>query len=387
MQVFKLCMKILKRNAPVMSIYVGIFIVLSVMLMTNFSGGPSTFQTTKTSMAFFTQEDTPLTDGLIQALSENAVFVDLENDPQQLQDALYYRRVDYIVRIPEGFTQDFVSGGSPIIEKTSIPGSASNVYIDLKIQRYLHLAQMYVSFLPDEDLDTIANYVLDDLSKETEVDLLASGATNGSAGSLQYHFNYMAYTFMFVLILGVSILMMTLNNPVIQRRNACSPISAFQMNLQVFLSILLFGIVAWIILVLLSFLFARGEVENPNTVYFVLNSFLFAATTAGLSYLISILIKGREAIVAVANIITLGSCFISGVFVPQELLSESVLRMARVLPTYWFVTGNRIISTMDQWGGAASQELSQTMVIQVGFAIAFFLAALIIGKWKRKSFK
>lgn len=385
MQVFKLCMKILKKNIPVMSIYFGIFIAISIFMMSSYGDSPTSFETSKTNVALFTEEETPIVDGLRQALSENAVFLPLEDDPEQLQDALYHRQVEYILRVPDGFTQAFVSGENPLIEKTAILGSAANVYIDLKIQRYLQMTHLYAAYLPDADLSTIEGYVLEDLSNEATVEFVSNTAAARSDGQMRYHFNYLAYTLMFVLIMGVSILMMTLKDPMIRRRNACAPISVFKTNLQVFLAILLFGLSAWIILVVLSLLFARSEIRYPNTLLFIVNSLIFAGSTAGLSYLISLLLKGRQAITAVANIITLGSCFISGVFVPQELISQSVLRVARILPTYWFVRGNGYIDSLTSWGTNASKEVSLAMSIQLLFAVAFFIAAFLVGKRKSQS--
>ncbi|QSX07619.1 ABC transporter permease [Alkalibacter rhizosphaerae] len=351
MQVFKLSMKILKKNASTMSIYFGIFILVSIMMMSSSSTtSPGVFQTTKTRVAFFPQENTALVQGLKEALSENAVFVSLEDDPEALQDALYFRQVEYILRVPQGFTEGFLSGEPVQLTKTSIPDSTTSVYIDMKVDRYLQSARTYATLLPDLAPQTLANYVLEDMTKEAEVTFETGSPQEYTGSSMQFFFNYMSYTFMFVLILGVSILMLATNDPNIKRRNACSPIKAGSANLQVFLSILVFALIAWVLLVGLSLFFGRKELGNPNTVYFVLNSLLFAGTTAGVSYLIANLVKGRESIAAVANIVTLGSSFISGVFVPQELISESVLRIASFLPTYWFVRGNRFISTMVAWG-------------------------------------
>lgn len=368
-----------------MSIYFGIFIAISIFMMSSFGGSPTSFETAKTNVALFAGEETPIVDGLRETLSENATFLALEDDPQQLLDALYYRQVEYILRIPEGFSQAFISGENPPIETTAISGSAANVYIDLKIQRYLHMTHLYAAYLPDADLDSIKGYVLEDLSTEAEVEFISSTAAERSEGLMRYHFNYLAYTLMFVLIMGVSILMMTLNDPMIRRRNTCAPISVFKTNLQVFLAILLFGLSAWITLVALSLLFARSEIQYPNTLFFIVNSLIFAGSTAGLSYLISLLLKGRQAIMAVANIITLGSCFISGVFVPQELISQSVLRVARILPAYWFVRGNGYIASLTEWGTKASREVLLAMSIQAVFAVTFFIAAYLVGKRKIQS--
>jgi len=50
---------------------------------------------------------------------------------------------------------------------------------------------------------------------------------------------------------------------------------------------------------------------------------------------------------AAANVFSLGSCFISGVFVPQDLMSNTVLKIASFTPNYWFVKANNSISPIE----------------------------------------
>jgi ABC-2 type transport system permease protein len=379
-------MKILKKNAPVMAIYFGIFILVSAMMMSNANTSvPGSFQNTKSPVVLFSEEDTPLVDGLKKALSDQAVFVTMEDDPQVLQDGLYYNRVSVILRIPKGFTESFLEGRDLMIETTAIPGSTTLTYIDMTVERYFQVARIYAALLPDLEQGEMVKQVLEDLSVEAPFTYQTTQGSQEVGSLVPFYFNYLSYTFMFVLIMGVSVLLLSLNQPVIKRRNACAPIPAGKANRQVFLAILVFAFIAWIILVAMSLLFAGKEAWRAHTLYYLVNSLLFATTTAGVSYLIASVIHGRESIVAVANIVTLGSCFISGVFVPQELLSKSVLQIASFLPTYWYVRGNRLISTLTQWSSPSSNGLRQAMLIQLGFAAAFFVVALVVGKRKRLS--
>ena len=122
---------------------------------------------------------------------------------------------------------------------------------------------------------------------------------------------------------------------------------------------------------------------NVNTVYFIINSFVFAVCGAGISYLIGNLVKSRNAIPAVSNVLTLGLCFISGVFVPVELLGSSVLKIASFTPTYWFVKANNQIAQLAQFDIASVEPIFSSMLIQLGFALAFFTAALVVNKKRR----
>jgi ABC-2 type transport system permease protein len=122
---------------------------------------------------------------------------------------------------------------------------------------------------------------------------------------------------------------------------------------------------------------------NLNTVYFIINSLVFAVCGAGISFLIGNSVKSPNAIPAISNVVTLGLCFISGVFVPMELLGNSVLKIASFTPTYWFVKANNQIAELTQFDLANLEPILSSMLIQFGFALAFFTAALVINKKRR----
>lgn len=383
MPVFNLCLKILKKNIPVMSIYFGVFIMVSFIMMSNASGAQIGYSNVKTDIAIIAEEDSILIDGLKTSLSDVANFIEIGDGRGQIQDALYFRRVGYVLRIPSGFTEEFLAGGTPTLAKTVVPGSNSNMYIDMNVEQYLNTARLYANAMPGMDLGELTDAVLHDLSQDTNVNMLSSDKIYGEQGMMQYYFNYLAYTFMFVLILGISVIMLVFNDLSIKRRNACSPISASKINFQFYLANMLFTSISWVILVSVSLAFGHKELSSPNTWYFILNSMLFAITASGIGFFIGNLVKGREAISAVANIFTLGTCFISGVFVPQVLLGEGVLRLASFFPTYWYVKANAQIAGITELSWSGSNGVGNTFLVQLGFAAAFFVIAMVVGKRKQ----
>lgn len=384
MPVFKLCLKIFKKNLKVMLIYFGVFIMVSVIMMSNNNPREQAgFELSKVKVAVFSEDFTPLTEGLLLALEDIVSFVPLTDDREVIQDALYYRNVQYVLRIPEGFSNALATDKPLVLEKTSLPETFQSTYIDVRIDQYLNLTRLYLRQMPYADFDRIKGYVLEDLRFETQVTMLDSERKMGEGGMMQYYFNYLAYTFMFVIIMGVSTIMLVFNDLKIKRRNACAPISPLKVTFEFFIAILLFTIISWLILVALSLFFSKDELGDAPTMYFILNSLVFALSGAGISFLIGNLVKGREAISAIANTVTLGSCFISGVFVPQAILSESVLRMASFLPTYWYVKGNSQIASQNALDLTQLGGLTNSILIQIGFAFAFFIIAMVVGKHKR----
>ena len=105
MQVFRLCLKILKKQIPSMLIYIIIFLAIALIMSSataNEQQQDNSFTRAKSNMALISEENTPLIDGFKQELGKVANFVELPDDHEALQDALYFRSVSYILRVPEG---------------------------------------------------------------------------------------------------------------------------------------------------------------------------------------------------------------------------------------------------------------------------------------------
>jgi len=188
---------------------------------------------------------------------------------------------------------------------------------------------------------------------------------------------------MFAIIFGVSSILLVFNDIDIKRRNLCSPLGSNSISLQCFLASALFALVNWIALVALSSMFGIDEITAPSTWLYIVNSLVFAICISGLAFLIGSLTKNREVVSAVANITTLGTSFLSGVFVPQEILGENVLRIASFMPTYWYVRANERIAGLIDFSIYNLSDVLISLAIQLAFGAAFLIAALVIGKRRR----
>ena len=381
MPVFKVCLKILQKNLPAISIYFIIFIAISIV-MTIMMEPTETgeFGREKVDLAFFAGEETPLVSGLQEALAAQVNFVPLTDETEKLQEALFYRRVHYILRVPPGFTAAFLQGGPALLQKTSVPDAASAVYIDLRIDRYLEILRLYVNTLPELELQEQVAFALDDLSLETEVMLAAPEREPGAGGRLQFYFNFLAYTILFVIIIGVSSVFLTFTGLELKRRNLCAPIGARAISLQCYLACAAFALAGWLLLVLISLLFGFREIAGPATWFYILNSLVFTLCVSGLAFLVGNLTKNKEVVLAAANIVALGSSFLGGVFVPQELLGENVLRIAGFTPTYWYVRANGSIAALTNFNLHTLADYFSALAVQAGFALAFVIIALVIVK-------
>lgn len=116
---------------------------------------------------------------------------------------------------------------------------------------------------------------------------------------------------------------------------------------------------------------------------FLLNSFVFTLAVLSISYLIGNVVKSKSAMYAAANVFSLGTCFISGVFVPQALLGKTVLTIASFTPTYWYVKSNNDIANMVNFKIEKLMPIFVNMLIIIGFAVAVLAVTLVVIKQKR----
>ena len=99
---------------------------------------------------------------------------------------------------------------------------------------------------------------------------------------------------------------------------------------------------------------------------------------------IAALSPGKNAISMIGNVTGLGMSFLCGVFVPQSLLSDTVLSIGKFLPAYWYIKAN------DMLAGFSTEVFSMNKYwtyvgIECGFSVALFCLTLLVFKLKVRS--
>lgn len=380
-------MKVLKRNYPSILIYLGIFLGLSLLFASQGSQQEeeyTSFETVKTPVAVFAEEDTPLVRGFIENLRETAEIVTLKDEEATISDALYFRVVTYVIRIPEGFTETFMGQEDVMVEIETIPGSAGNTYTDLAVNSFFQTAALYLA--ADETLteEALVEETVSALSERTPVEVKSQNQQKED-GYAKFYFNYMSYSLVSILVLGTSLIMLVWKDKDLYERTEVSPLKRESISLQKYLALGVFTLLTWVVLNGAYFIVNAQSTLDLRTLLHMGNSVVFAFTAMGMSFLIGTLLKSRNAISAVSNVVSLGPSFISGVFVPQELLGSGVLSMARVTPTYWYVTANNRIASIGTLQEAQAQSVFTFMIIVFGFGLLFFILSSLAGRRARRN--
>ena len=109
------------------------------------------------------------------------------------------------------------------------------------------------------------------------------------------------------------------------------------------------------------------------------NNLLATISACALVALIASLNISNKSINMVAILLGLGFSFIGGAFVPQFLLGEKIMTIAKFIPTYWFVLVNNM--THSQGYEAFNRtKMFQSFGIQLLFILVFTAGTIVVSK-------
>lgn len=385
MLAFKAYVKILWRIRWQLMIYIGVFVGMAFIFSA--SGGAQravAFEGTKTAVAWIEEgEPSALSTGLKEALAPYADFRDLPSDPGGQKDALFFRQVEAILRVPAGFEAAFLRGDEVKIDRTTVPDSMGGYAIDARVDKYLNTARVYRDNVPGMTAEEVAALVKDDLTAGAAASFLEGHVVDQRAMYCNSFFNYSCYTMFVVMILGVSSAMIAFSKSEIHMRNAASPVPPRALSRQLFAGSLVLAAVTSVVILLLGVLMYGDVLMRSVGALLSLNVVVFSVVALSVSFLVANLIKDRNTSNAVANVVGLGTSFISGAFVPQAMLGSSVLFVASFTPSYWFIRANNEIFALTRFDWSGLSKVFPNMGVEIVFAAAIFAVTQVVVKYKR----
>ncbi|MBQ8687286.1 MAG: ABC transporter permease [Ruminococcus sp.] len=385
MQVFKTFMKVLKKNLFGALMYLGVFAVIFVFHVN--ANSSSTAYTDVTLNINIIDEDASAASGaLAEYIGQMHEIVSLKNDKEMLLDALFYQKVNYVLMIQDGYEEKLSQGiTDDLFRNYQVPGSYANPLFEQTLNEYVKTVCAYMT--GGADLETALEKTSETLSVEIPVtkETFAEDGASTFSESYAFFFQFLPYILISVFMNSACPVLMTMNRSDLKKRtdSSCMPQSWY--SIQTALGCFLIFLTVWLIMVILSFLIGGGSFDKMSLLA-ILNSFVFALVSAGITMLCSVLIKDKNIIAFVTNLIGLGMSFLCGVFVSQDLLGEGVLAAARFLPAYWYVKANNILAGLSGEFFEVSSYLL-CLGIQLGFAAVFFLSYFIVGRNRYKEGK
>ncbi|NMA92423.1 MAG: ABC transporter permease, partial [Firmicutes bacterium] len=119
MAVFKAYFKVMRGSVLMLAISLSVFMGLALLFSFVAPGvAIQEFESARTPLAVINRDgEALLARGLANYLAESYQVVSLIDDEEKLQDALFYRKVEYIAIIPAGFSAAFMAGDDCSLQK------------------------------------------------------------------------------------------------------------------------------------------------------------------------------------------------------------------------------------------------------------------------------
>ena len=380
MTVFKTFLKILNKNK---------FIIILYTLFLIFFGGFN-MQTSESNINFVASkpdimivnydEEKGITKDLIKYIEENSNVVDLKNNEDAINDALFYRDVNYVVYIPKNYNKDFMDGKNPEIEIKST-GDYQSSFAEMLLSRYIKVANIYQKSINSEE--ELISKINETLSKKSEVEITSKLDTN-ILSKATFYYNFANYSIMACLIYVICLILASFKDIKIQKRTIISSTNYKTLNRQLLLSNSLFSIILWMIYVVLSFILVGDIMFSIHGIFYLINSFVFTICATTIALFIGNIVSNKNAISGIVNVIALGSSFLCGAFVPMEWLPEEVIKIAHILPSYYYISNNEILKTLEIINFNTIKPILLNIIIILSFSIIFIILTNIISKRKQK---
>lgn len=378
MSVYKVFFRILNKQKMRVIMYLGIFLALAFIISSQGEEAQSgMFQAQSQKLAVFDEDGSELSRGVIQYLAEGNEIVELEDEAETIQDELYNRNVTCVIRIPGGYGESLLGGDLVKPQITTIPGTVYEQFFISMVSRYGSVARAYVAggLDPREVAEKTARVCREKVSVS-----LTEGGREESHGFMYYFFAYFPYIFISISVVGVGSILVVFHKKEVRERNICSCYPLLRANLELYSGMVIAEVGFCICYLFVVFLGMQCDTQlfSFQGMLYCLNMLCFMVVTLGIVFLIGQIVKRDTVLNMISNVISLGMCFLCGIFVPLEYLGAGLVRAAHFLPAYWYIiSADRI----DHYtAGQELGELWSAMGIQLLFGAAFVCAGLAYSK-------
>ena len=376
MTIFKTYWKIVKKNIGIIILYTVMLLVFGTM---NLKANKNSFEfiSSKPDIIIVNNSSGIITDNLISYLKTNANVKNI-TDENDIDDAVFFRDANYVIYIPKEFENKIENGKEFNIDIKTNNSYDSYIASEL-LNKYLDVFSKYMNLYNDKIL---AIQKLDNtLNKKADV-VIENKTSLNTKTSLFYNFS--SYSIMAIVIYIICLVLSSFNDEKISKRTSVSGMNYKTFNNYLYISSFTFTFIIFIVYLILSFLILKSSILNINGILYSLNMFIFFIVSFTMAILISNLVKSKGAISGVVNVISLGSAFLCGAFIPVKYMPSFALKIAHIFPTFYFIDNNEYITSIQNFDKVSYEFVLKNFIIMIIFIIFFLILNTLVTRFKRK---
>lgn len=379
MTVFKTYLKILNKNKFLVILYTVILIFFAGFNMQNKDVGTNFVAEKPDIFIVNKDEQNDFTENFIQYMKKHSTLKEIKDTEEARNDALFYRDVSYIIYIPENFGNDFLEGKKTKLEIKST-GDYQATLAEMMVNRYFSVANVYKNIAKEENLFTMINETLE---KEMQIEVTSKIDTESFSKATMFY-NFANYSILAGCVFIICFIISSFKETKIKSRIMISSMEYKKFNRELLFSNSLFAFLLWFCYVMLSILLIGKVMFTTGGLFLMLNSFVFTFCALTLAFLIGNLVHNKEAMSGIVNVIALGSSFLCGAFVPTEFLPDGVLKLAHILPSYYYIHNNELIASLEYMKLENLKPIFINMGILLLFSCGFIVITNLVTKQKNR---
>lgn len=315
-----------------------------------------------------------LTDKLNIQLTENESY-------DTLATMLINKKISVIIEVPENFEEDTVSGFAPDLITTSLDDFENVAFVNAYLNTYMN-SRVFLAESAGGDPDVFHALLNESQNQAISIENVAAADTivsstvgnNAFVMDSEYSRAFvpcMGFYLMIGFVYYISFAFMIFNdrtNGTYQRIQS-TPVT----SLQYIIGITLFGIFNGLLIIGVFFAYvflSKTDIGVPygNTILLMI---LIMLIQIGFAMMVSLLIKSKS--VVLTAIFTYGTVasMIGGAWFPIEFSPDSIQKIAKTTPNYWFMDAFR------QMEGNSDANIVPHIIVLVLFIILVYLISAI----------
>ena len=388
MQVFKLYFKLLKSNKWVIIMYFAIFLavalVMSNALSVDGNDKQEAMKETSLTITIIDEDQESFGRGLKQYFSNGNDIVDMEYDEQKILDKLYWRKLDYALVIPKGFEESLLDENveDMNLKCMKVPGYFDADFFEAELDLYTSKLQSLLK--AGYSMEEAQKELLELQDEQTEVELATFVNANQNDKTTIF-LTFVPYLFITLGMNGIGLILLTFNAALVRARMECGSTTMKARITGLISGILVYGLLLMLLVVVVIAVVSKGSIlTDMRFPYFLINMFAMLLFSLSLGFFTGTIAKNQDAVNGLVNVLSIGLCFLGGVFVPYEFFGDAVLKVAKFVPTYWYAVTNTKIGAMTEMTSSLAHDVFWQVGLVLGYALVIFAVTIVIIANRRK---
>lgn len=378
MTVFKAFWKVVNKYKGTIIGYTVMLLIFGTLSMSS-NDVTIDFKSSKPDVIIIDNDKSVLSNNLVKYFNDNANILNIDLEEEKIDDALFYRDANYVIYIDEGYEDEVLNGNNPLI-KIKSSGDYSSSLAEMLLERYLKTQRVLHDEFSDKNI--LVEKINNSLENSANVEL-ATKINTSELTKLSRYYNFASYSIIAVVMFIICLVLSSFNEESVKKRIIVSSMNYKKYNKYIMLSSILYVLFVVILYTILGFIVFGNIMFSKRGLIYILNTFIFSVVALALSLLVSTLVNKKEAVSGIVNVVALSQAFLCGAFIPVMWMPDSVLKIAHVLPAYYYINSNELLASLEVLNFSNLKPIFINMGLMILFIVIFIILNNIFSKKKQ----